>query len=140
MSDAMDRAVAADELLLIKSSAPTVASKILFVCTYNVVRSICAEQTFRKHGFQWVRSAGVSARNGGGGADDRPVTAELIEWADHIVVFEAGHVDALIDRFGDALRWGKQLTNLRIPDDYTSASDPKLVGLLTGYARLWGGK
>jgi predicted protein tyrosine phosphatase len=85
--------------------------KLLFVCTFNLSRSRTAEVLLIGHSSYEVRSAGthVGARVG--------VTAELVAWADRILVMEDHHAEFLRTRFPQHLV-DKPLVALGIPDDY----------------------
>lgn len=96
--------------------------RLLFVCSRNRLRSPTAEHVFDAIG-------GVEARSAGVHPDARePLTADLIEWADLILVMEPTHRAGMNRQFGRALR-GKRVTCLNIPDDY-DFMDPALVALL----------
>ncbi|WP_375381665.1 low molecular weight protein tyrosine phosphatase family protein [uncultured Sphingomonas sp.] len=95
---------------------------VLFVCSQNRLRSPTAEQVFAHRRDLEVASAGTNM-----GADT-PLSGELVEWADVIVVMEKQHRAKVRQRFR---RWlnGKPIICLDIPDDY-AFMDPALVGLL----------
>ena len=95
---------------------------ILFLCSRNRWRSPTAEQIFAGRPGIAVASAGI-ARDA-----DTPLTAELLRWADIIVVMEKTHRRKLQQRFRSALS-GQRLICLDIPDDY-AFMDPALVALL----------
>ena len=96
--------------------------RFLFVCSQNRLRSPTAEQVFSKRPDIEVMSAGTNndAFN--------PLTAELVEWADFIVVMERTHRNKVQKRFHSALR-SKHIICLDIPDDY-EFMDPGLIRLL----------
>jgi protein-tyrosine-phosphatase len=95
--------------------------RLLFVCTANICRSPIAEAIARQYGQQrgWaveVASAGTHAMAGEPaapnsvkvcrevGADcsahaSQPVTPELVEWADRILVMEMRHAAHLREKF-----------------------------------------
>lgn len=100
--------------------------KILFVCSQNRLRSPTAEQVFASRRDLEVDSAGTN------NDADNPLTAELVRWADVIVVMEKIHRRKVQQRFRSSLH-GKRMICLDIPDDYTFM-DPALVTLL--HARL----
>ncbi|PYI51122.1 low molecular weight protein arginine phosphatase [Paenibacillus flagellatus] len=98
--------------------------RILFVCTGNTCRSPLAEGLFRsmarREGLRLdVRSAGVSAWDGAPiskhsadilkerGVTDRlsssAVTGEAVSWADLILTMTAGHKEAVIRRYPEAV-------------------------------------
>jgi predicted protein tyrosine phosphatase len=96
--------------------------RFLFVCSQNRLRSPTAEQIFSQRSDIEVMSAGTNndACN--------PLTAELVEWADFIVVMERTHRNKLQKRFYSALK-SKRIICLDIPDEY-EFMDPGLVRLL----------
>ncbi|TXC70957.1 phosphotyrosine protein phosphatase [Sphingomonas ginsenosidivorax] len=100
--------------------------KILFVCSQNRLRSPTAEQVFASRPDLEVDSAGTN------NDADNPLNAELVEWADVIVVMEKIHRTKVQKRFRSSLN-GKRMICLDIPDDY-AFMDPALVMLL--HARL----
>ena len=99
---------------------------ILFVCSQNRLRSPTAEQVFASHHDLEVDSAGTN------NDAENPLTAELVRWADVIVVMEKIHRRKVQQRFRSSLN-GKRLICLDIPDDY-AFMDPALIKLL--HARL----
>lgn len=95
---------------------------ILFICGKNRLRSPTAEQVFA----DWP---GVETASAGIGHDaDCPVTAELITWADTILVMEATHRSKITAKFQSQLR-GKRLAVLGIPDRFGYMA-PELIRLL----------
>lgn len=95
---------------------------VLFVCGKNRLRSPTAEQVFAG----WP---GVETASAGTGHDaDCPVSAELIAWADTVLVMEASHRSKISARFQAQLR-GKRVAVLGIPDDFDYMA-PQLVRLL----------
>lgn len=102
--------------------APSPPRQLLFICSQNRWRSLTAEHLFAGHPTLLARSAGTEP-----GARVR-VAAGHLGWADIIFVMEKKHAERLRAKFGAELR-GKQLLNLRIPDDYRF-QDPALVALL----------
>lgn len=95
---------------------------LLFVCTYNEMRSRTAEHIFRNRPNFQVRSAGtaLTAR--------RKVTGTDISWADIIFVMEKKHQEILAERFPTQLA-GKRVIRLDIPDQYPYM-DEELVQIL----------
>lgn len=57
-----------------------------------------------------------------------PVSSDLVEWADILVVMEESHRNKLSKKFGSALK-GKRIVVLGIPDEY-EYMQPELVRLL----------
>jgi predicted protein tyrosine phosphatase len=100
----------------------TMNMKLLFVCTANMDRSPTAEAVYKHDSEFEVQSAGTSK------FANRPITAALVEWADAIVVMEAGHEAHIRHHYPDAAA-GKQIFCLEIPDRY-HRMDPRLVRLI----------
>ncbi len=96
--------------------------KILFVCSQNRLRSPTAEQVFVSRPDLEVDSAGTN------NDAENPLTAELVRWADVIVVMEKIHRRKVQQRFRSSLN-GKRLICLDIPDDF-AFMDPALIKLL----------
>jgi predicted protein tyrosine phosphatase len=95
---------------------------ILFVCSQNRLRSPTAEQVFSRRPDLEVASAGTN------NDAENPLSGELVEWADVIVVMEKQHRTKVQKRFR-ALLQGKRIICLDITDDY-QFMDPALVKLL----------
>lgn len=110
-----------------KLNIKTGASRVLFICTANIQRSLTAEHLFKSLYPQVeFRSAGVSkkecARN-----HSTLCTMQLLAWADSIFVFEQMHIDRISENTdGSALQ---KIVNLEIDDIY-QYNDPKLIELL----------
>jgi predicted protein tyrosine phosphatase len=96
--------------------------KVLFICSQNRLRSPTAEQVFSTWKGLEVSSAGTN------NDAENPVTSELLEWADIIIVMERMHRNKLQKKFRSSLN-GKRLVCLEIPDDY-DYMDPDLIRLL----------
>lgn len=96
--------------------------RFLFVCSQNRLRSPTAEQVFADHPGIEVSSAGTN------NDAENPLTSELVEWADTIVVMERMHRNKLQKRFRSSIG-ARRIVCLDIPDDY-EFMDPGLVGLL----------
>lgn len=94
----------------------------LFICSQNRLRSPTAEQVFSKRLDIEVASAGTNHDA------ENPLTLELVEWADVIVVMERAHRSKLQKRFRRALN-GQRVVCLDIPDDY-EFMDEDLISLL----------
>lgn len=96
--------------------------KLLFICSRNRLRSPTAEAVFCK----WP---GVEALSAGLNNDAAaPVSSDLIEWADILVVMENAHKKKLSRKFRAALK-GRRIVVLGIPDEY-EFMQPELVQLL----------
>ncbi|WP_058188844.1 low molecular weight protein tyrosine phosphatase family protein [Terracidiphilus gabretensis] len=96
--------------------------KLLFVCSANALRSPTAEAVFSHY-------EGIEAASAGTNADaETPVSADLIEWADVVIVMEQHHAQFLQVRFGYLLR-RRRVSVLGIPDRY-DFMEPDLVQLL----------
>ena len=79
---------------------------------------------------------GIEVSSAGTATDaDCPVSADLIEWADDIVVMEERQAQQLRKRFVAELR-EKRLVNLNIPDRYT-LMQPELIEELRAKASRW---
>src|SRR5512137_948454 len=95
---------------------------LLFICSYNINRSVTAEWMYDGVAAYVVRSAGTEE-----GA--RFVVArEDVQWADIIFVMEPCHLKALQQRFGGELV-GKTVHCLDIPDIYDFL-EPRLMAEL----------
>jgi predicted protein tyrosine phosphatase len=95
------------------------ATKLLFVCSQNRLRSLTAERIFSGvPGFQ-VRSAGTQP-------DARIVVTEgHVGWADVIFLMEKSHLNRIRRKLSEALI-GKRVIVLGIPDDY-EYMQPELI-------------
>ena len=96
--------------------------KILFVCSQNKLRSPTAEAVFNEHPRVEAMSAGTNHDA------ETPLSGDLIEWADVIVVMEKTHKNKVSKKF-KALLVGKRIVNLAIPDEY-DFMDPDLIVIL----------
>jgi len=85
--------------------------KILFICGRAKQRSLTAEEIFAGHPGITARAAGISKDA------DIPVTPELLEWADQILVMEKSQKTKLNLKFADHLA-GKRIGVLGIADKY----------------------
>jgi len=95
---------------------------ILFVCTENKLRSATAEAVFSSY-------ENINAIGAGTNKDaETPVSGDLIEWADAILVMEKMHRNKISSKYKDLLK-GKKLAVLAIPDNY-DYMDPELVKIL----------
>jgi predicted protein tyrosine phosphatase len=96
--------------------------RLLFVCSENRLRSPTAEAVFSAYD-------GVEAIGAGTNSDaETPVTGDLIEWADVILVMEKSHRNKIATKYKELLR-DKRLVVLDIPDIY-ECMQPELVQLL----------
>lgn len=96
--------------------------RLLFVCSENRLRSPTAAAVFGE-------LSGVECISAGTNADaETPVSGDLIEWADAILVMEKGHRNKIAKRFRTLLKT-KKLAVLEIPDHY-DYMQPELVSLL----------
>ena len=96
--------------------------RLLFVCSENRLRSPTAAAVFSEY-------EGVEAISAGTNADaSTPVSGDLIEWADAILVMENSHRNKLGKRFRELLK-DKKLCVLEVPDHF-DFMDPLLVRIL----------
>lgn len=96
--------------------------KLLFVCSENRLRSPTAEAVFTEY-------EGVEAIGAGTNSDAlTPVSGDLMEWADVILVMEKAHRNKISKKFKEQLK-GKKLAVLDIPDVY-EYMDSELIKLL----------
>lgn len=98
--------------------------RILFVCTANQHRSRTAEDLYRGNPSYEVNSAGtdVDERD----PDERPVTSEVLDWADIVFVMEPYHRQVIAERYPSL---AKRVVVLGIEDLYYRG-DPVLIKLL----------
>ena len=96
--------------------------KLLFVCSENRLRSPTTEAVFPEY-------KGVEAIGAGTNKDAAtPVSGDIIEWADVILVMETMHRNKISANYKKLLK-GKQLVVLDIPDNY-QCMQPELIQLL----------
>lgn len=96
--------------------------KLLFVCSENRLRSPTAEAVFNKY-------EGVEAIGAGTSSDAAtPVSGDLIEWADVILVMEKSHRSKISKKYRELLK-SKKIAVLDIADIY-DCMDPELIKLL----------
>ncbi len=96
--------------------------QILFVCSENRLRSPTAAAVFSEYD-------GVEAISAGTNSDcDTPVSGDLIEWADVVLVMEKSHKNKVSKKFRPLLR-DKKVGVLEIPDHF-EFMDPLLVRIL----------
>lgn len=104
---------------------------VLFVCGKNRLRSPTAESLFSSTDGIEVSSAGTA-----NDADCR-VSADLLDWADVIVVMESRHAKQLRKQFKRAIA-DKRLVVLDIPDTF-QYMQPELIEELKAKAYRWTG-
>ena len=96
--------------------------RILFVCSENKLRSPTAAAVFSQYD-------GIEAISAGTNKDcEQPVSGDLIEWADAILVMEQSHKSKIQNKFRDLLK-DKKIGVLDIPDHF-EFMDPLLIKLL----------
>jgi len=96
--------------------------KLLFICSENRLRSPTAEAVFSEYD-------GVEAIGAGTNSDsETPVSGDLIEWADIILVMEKSHRNKVSKKYKELLK-DKRLVVLDIPDNY-DCMQPELIQLL----------
>jgi predicted protein tyrosine phosphatase len=96
--------------------------KVLFVCTANLQRSPTAENLFEGWEGVWeAKSAGIMPE-----PHCNPLTQELIDWADVIIVMERMHSEYIHANFQ---RGAGKVHVLNIPDRYFR-DDPELIRIL----------
>lgn len=100
--------------------------RVLFVCGRNRLRSPTAERVFSDRPELEVASAGLAHDS------ENPLTQDLIDWAEVILVMEPSHRSRLVARHRRRLG-GKRVACLGIPDRY-EFMDPELVRLLESKA------
>jgi len=96
--------------------------KLLFVCCENRLRSPTAEAIFSE--YESIEAIGAGTNNDAA----TPVSGDLIEWADIILVMEKTHRNKVSKKY-KALLKNKRLIVLDIPDNY-ECMDPELIQLL----------
>lgn len=95
---------------------------ILFICSENRLRSPTAEAVFSDYPNVNAISAGTNKDS------ETPVSGDLIEWADVILVMEKIHKTKVSRAFPDLLK-DKKLAVLSIQDNY-QFMDTELVRIL----------
>ena len=95
--------------------------KILFVCSGNIDRSPTAEQLFKNYEGLEVKSAGTLRRTA-----PNPLSADLIHWADKILVMEEEHKRQILKICPEA---SEKITILNIEDRYYK-NEPQLIAIL----------
>ncbi len=97
-------------------------NKILFVCSENRLRSPTAETVFSEYEDIEAIGAGTNSDS------DTPVSGDLIEWADVILVMEKSHKNKVSKKYKELLK-NKKVIVLDIPDNY-ECMQPELIQLL----------
>lgn len=96
--------------------------RLLFICSENRLRSPTAEAVFSEY-------EGVEAIGAGTNADaETPVSGDLFEWADIILVMEKVHRNKVSKKYKELLK-DKGVVVLDIPDIY-ECMQPELIRLL----------
>ena len=96
--------------------------RLLFVCSENRLRSPTAEAVFSE--YQEVEAIGAGTNSDA----ETPVSGDLIEWADIILVMEKSHRNKVSKKYKELLK-NKRLVVLDIPDNY-ECMQPELIQLL----------
>ena len=96
--------------------------KVLFVCTYNMMRSKTAEMIYKEDERFEVKSAGIDE------AAEVKVNFDSLTWADYIVVMEPRHRQWIEEHYPD-LSASKEIHCLDVPDMY-DFMEPALMDLL----------
>jgi len=94
--------------------------KVLFVCTGNFDRSPTAENIYKNVKGLEVKSAGISV------VAQKPISKELVEWADVIYAMEELHKRVIVTLDPSAKN---KIMVLDIPDIY-NRDQPELIKLL----------
>ena len=95
---------------------------LLFVCSENRLRSPTAEAIFSE--YEGVQAIGAGTNNDA----ETPVSGDLIEWADIVLVMEKSHRNKVSKKYKELLK-DKRLVVLDIPDNY-DCMQPELIQLL----------
>jgi len=96
--------------------------KLLFVCSENRLRSPTAEEVFSR--YDGVEAIGCGTNNDA----VTPLSGDLIEWADIVLVMEKSHRNKVSKKYKELLV-SKRLVCLDIPDNY-DRMQPELIKLL----------
>ncbi|MCZ4262307.1 hypothetical protein O4G76_15815 [Limimaricola sp. G21655-S1] len=103
--------------------------RILFVCSSNLIRSPTAEHHF-------AGRPGIGTLSAGVGSDAiRPLTAEMVEWADLILTMEKGYAETVRERFAEELG-DTPMVSLDVPDRF-KRNAPDLIALLEQKCLRW---
>jgi predicted protein tyrosine phosphatase len=102
---------------------------LLFICSENRLRSPTAEAVFSA--YKDVQAIGAGTNKDA----ETPVSGDLIEWADIILVMEKTHRNKVAKKYKKLLKH-KRLISLDIPDNY-DCMQPELIQILkTKVARV----
>lgn len=96
--------------------------RILFVCTANAMRSATAHEIYRHDPRFEVQSAGTDI------LAEQELNAELLAWADAVVVMERHHRQFIRKHYPKVYEQ-KRIVCLYLPDDYLYM-EPQLVAAL----------
>ena len=96
--------------------------RLLFVCTINRMRSATAHKIYENDIRFEVKSAGTDENA------NTPLTAELLDWAESIIVMEKYHRNYIRKHFPEIYKT-KKIVCLYIPDIYEYIQ-PELIELL----------
>lgn len=103
--------------------------RVLFVCSSNLIRSPTAERHFADR-------PGIETFSAGVGSDAiRPLTAELVTWADLVLTMEEGYAETVRERFGEELG-ETPIESLNVPDRF-KRNAPDLIALLEQRCSRW---
>ncbi|WP_100658818.1 low molecular weight protein tyrosine phosphatase family protein [Alteromonas flava] len=107
-------------------------TRLLFVCSENRLRSPTGEEVFSA--YDNVEAIGCGTNKDA----ETPISGDLVEWADVILVMEKTHKNKVAKKYKELLQ-GKRLVCLDIPDNY-DRMQPELVRILQNrvpkYVRL----
>lgn len=107
-------------------------TKLLFVCSENRLRSPTGEEVFSAYPDVEAIGCGTNSDS------ETPLSGDLIEWADVILVMEKSHKNKVSKKYKDLLK-DKRLVCLDIPDNY-DRMQPELVRIMENrvpkYVRL----
>ena len=103
-------------------------TRLLFVCTENRLRSATAEQVFSD--IDNIDAIGCGTNNDA----ETPISGDLIEWADYIMVMEKMHHRKVSQKFRPLLK-NKRLITLGIADNYKFMEDELVKILISKVSR-----
>jgi len=103
--------------------------RLLFICSENRLRSPTAEAVFSEYD-------GVEAIGAGTNADaETPVSGDLIEWADIVLVMEKVHRNKVSKKYKELLK-DKRVVVLDIPDIYECMQQELILSLKAKVSRV----